>query len=392
MKQHILVSFVTLASALACSEAETSMHGVPNVKVLHKADDTVADSKSSSSPGPYASVPASSGPDAATFGSDSPEPELSAVLDPSNEIILEAALPSASLSPNSASTPNAAPAAEPDLSLTPAAEPGLPAAPALAAPVLAAITLEVKVSSPEVREGGKDIQAQALLSRAPESEVLWTLEGPAGLDLGTIDTQGKYTSPASITGPLTVQIVGTLANDSKVTGKTTISVIPVEQLFVGCRKGNLEFPISADVFQLPVNTAKLPSFSALTKSDRVCLDKFDIPNQSWELGFPGAASLQEWFALHSTSMLVISQPGSYSFKIISDDGANVYINGTKLIDNDGNHSAKAATGTIDLAAGKQSLVLDWYQGPRTYIALQLFWKTPGSSDYVIVPSSAFAAQ
>ena len=283
----------------------------------------------------------------------------------------------------------------------PLEKPGLPVAASSEVVAIAAkdqvvlkateLTLEVKLPSAEVREGKKPIQALAILSRTVDSAILWTLEGPAGKDLGSVDATGLYISPASITSKMTVTIVATLANDQTVFGKKSLDIIQNEQLFVGCKKGNVVFPITSDVYTLAAGTLQLPNFATLTKSDTVCLDKFDIPLQSWEAGFPGAPALQEWFALHSSAKISIPTAGIYSFQTLSDDGSILYIDSNEVVNNDGQHSATVRTGDVNLTAGKHALLLDWYQGPRVHIALQLKWKVPGSSEYVIVPASAFSA-
>ncbi|RYZ67899.1 MAG: hypothetical protein EOP09_10290, partial [Proteobacteria bacterium] len=81
--------------------------------------------------------------------------------------------------------------------------------------------------------------------------------------------------------------------------------------------------------------------------------------------------------------------GEYQFRLRSDDGSMLYINGTTVVDNNGLHQAEAREGSMTLTAGSHDFVLDYYQGPANRIALELFWLVPGSSDFLIVPSSAF---
>jgi hypothetical protein len=256
------------------------------------------------------------------------------------------------------------------------------------------LALEVKVSAPEVRAGQHPIQAEAVFtpSAPPNAKILWTLEGTPGVDLGTIDPNGRYLSPAKATSELMVTIVATFdSTPMALTAKKVIKVVPADQLFVGCQKANITFPITADVFKLPPATARLPDFSKLMRDDTVCLDKYDIPLQSWEVGFPGVPTLQEWFGLHSKAKIAVDQDGVYEFRVYSDDGAKVYIDGAILLDNDGIHAATAVEGSLSLTKGKHDIVLDYYQGPRTQVALQLYWKTPKAKEFLIVPASAFSA-
>ncbi|RZA19074.1 MAG: hypothetical protein EOP10_20085, partial [Proteobacteria bacterium] len=170
---------------------------------------------------------------------------------------------------------------------TPAPDAQVDAAPMSSVPVeiagVPAVEVEqslvVKLSAPEVRAGGKHIQAEAVLAVPSDSKIIWSIEGAANIDLGQIDSKGKYTSPAKAAEATKIYIVATLEADPSISGKKELQIIPEEQLFAGCKKGSLSFPISADVFQLPANTPKLPDFSKMTKSDVVCLDKFDIPTQ-----------------------------------------------------------------------------------------------------------------
>lgn len=342
MKHLSIISITLLAGTLACSNADgPAFQGRTQIKTTEKAQDALPEAA------PAAEAPA---------GDALPAP-------------LE------KLESPAAASPEVVAIAAEDQVLQKAVE----------------LTLEIKLPSAEIREGKKPIQALALLSRAVDSEILWTLEGPAGKNLGSIDAKGLYTSPASVTSKMTVTIAGTLANDQTVFGKKSLDIIQMEQLFVGCMKGNVVFPITSVVYKLAAGTPKLPNFATLTQSDTVCLDKFDIPLQGWEAGFPGAPALQEWFALHSSAKISIPTAGIYSFQTLSDDGSILYIDSKEVVNNDGQHSATVRTGDVTLTAGKHALLLDWYQGPRVHIALQLKWKVPGSTEYVIVPTSAFSA-
>ncbi|RZA20402.1 MAG: hypothetical protein EOP10_18255 [Proteobacteria bacterium] len=251
-------------------------------------------------------------------------------------------------------------------------------------------SLQVKLSAPDVRAGAKNIQAEAVLAVPSDSKIIWSIEGAANTDLGQIDDKGKYTSPVKAAAAIKIYIVATLESDPSISGKKELQIIPEEQLFAGCKKGNLSFPISADVFQLAPNTAKLPDFSKMTKSDVVCLDKFDIATQNWERGFPGASALQEWFGLHAAAKIIIPKSGVYEFRAFTDDGSILYIDGKTVINHDGTHSPTAKDGSAELSLGKHDLVLDYFQGPRTQVALQLYWKVPGSSQFVIVPTENFS--
>lgn len=72
--------------------------------------------------------------------------------------------------------------------------------------------------------------------------------------------------------------------------------------------------------------------------------------------------------------------------MIADDGANLYIDGKKIIDNDGRHSAKAEQNSIFLSEGKHDFRVNYFQGPRFNMALELRWKAPGDWFFSYIPT------
>lgn len=234
------------------------------------------------------------------------------------------------------------------------------------------------------------MQATAKLSgQTTPANVTWSVRSSGAQSAGSISETGLYTAPAT-GGGYDITISAALMDDPSITASITIKLIANEQIFVGCQQGSEFFPITADVYQLPVNTTKLPDFSTLgTRLTKVCMDQYNVAPRDWSTGFPGVTNLFEWFALHTTTNIVVPMDGSYSFKLNSDDGAKLYIDGKLVIDNDGQHAPTAKEATITLTAGQHALSIDYFQGPRYQIALELYWKAPGASSYVYVPKASF---
>lgn len=256
---------------------------------------------------------------------------------------------------------------------------------------LAPLTLDVVLPANEIK-AGKSIQAKAIPSRKTDSTVIWSVEeSQDGADVGSIDSNGLYTGPAAVNSEITVTITATLADDPSVKDSQQLKIIPASTLFVGCKRGNSVFPITAEVYSIPENSTKLPNYDQIAdrKQTTVCMDKYDVPTRDFTAGFPEIPNLFEWFSLHTKTKIVIPVAGNYKFRVFSDDGANLYIDGKKVVDNDGTHSPRERDGAVNLTAGEHELVLDYYQGPRTQIALQLYWATPANSNFVVVPTEAF---
>jgi len=138
-------------------------------------------------------------------------------------------------------------------------------------------------------------------------------------------------------------------------------------------------------------SCRLPDFSTMgDPQSTIVACKLDVPNHYFSEGFPGVDStLVEWFGIHFEATLIAPVSGAYYFKVTSDDGSNLYVDGTKVVDNDGVHAVSSVTGSIYLTAGNHDFVVDYFQGPRWYIALQLYWKKPGDSAYSLIPKDNF---
>lgn len=251
-------------------------------------------------------------------------------------------------------------------------------------------TLVITVPATTVRTGSGAIVAVAMLSgQTNAAAVTWKVTASNNQNAGTVLADGLYTPPAN-GGPYDVILSAALIDDAAITASVTLKLVPEDQIFVSCQQGSLAFPIKADVYQLPTNTSKLPDFNAIgPKLTTVCMDQYAVAARDWSTGFPGLPGLFEWFALRTTTQLIIPAQGSYSFQLNSDDGAKLSIDGILVIDNDGQHAPTAKTADINLAAGEHTLSIDYFQGPRYQIALELFWKLPGSASYAYVPKTSF---
>lgn len=128
----------------------------------------------------------------------------------------------------------------------------------------------------------------------------------------------------------------------------------------------------------------------------VYLNQLDVPTRAFDQGFTSGDGqllrtmsgdpLIEWFSLRMASNLVaptVSEEGDYQFAMHSDDGALLKIDENRdgnfevLVDDDTIHSPhlKCATRTVHLKAGDPlPMKLDYFQGPRVLITMQLLWR------------------
>jgi alpha-L-fucosidase len=68
----------------------------------------------------------------------------------------------------------------------------------------------------------------------------------------------------------------------------------------------------------------------------------------------------EGIGVRWTGILSVEHDALYRFRLNSDDGSRLSINGSLIIDNNGLHSAKAVEGTAALAAGHHAVTIEWF--------------------------------
>jgi hypothetical protein len=143
--------------------------------------------------------------------------------------------------------------------------------------------------------------------------------------------------------------------------------------------------LRGELYYLPETAANLPDFASLTSVGAVYAKVLDIPPRSFESGFPGVTDRFEWFAIRYTGTFNVETEGDYGFRLLSDDGSRLLIDGNLIIDNDGIHPPRSASGNVHLAPGRHQIEVDYFQGPRYEIALQLFWTPPGEEESISNP-------
>ncbi|RYZ85136.1 MAG: hypothetical protein EOP04_16585, partial [Proteobacteria bacterium] len=195
-----------------------------------------------------------------------------------------------------------------------------------------------------------------------------------------------------------LQIVATLIADNKISASEGLLVLKDKELFARCTKANVIFPILAKVYKLPDGSTLLPTdWESLTRVTTVCMENYNVPITPFTLGFPDVPGLTENFGMTTSTTIIIPTTGEYEFQLISDDGSKLWIDDMHVdkavINNDGAHDAEKVefhrTKKVTLSAGIHPLKIDYFQGPRFSIALMLFWKKPGETNFTIVPRTAF---
>lgn len=120
-------------------------------------------------------------------------------------------------------------------------------------------------------------------------------------------------------------------------------------------------------------------------------DQLNVPPTSFNDGFPGVTDRATWFAIDYTGTFSVPSTAVYRFKIKSDDGSRLYIDGEQIIDNDGMHGPKEKEGSVLLEAGAHTIRVKYFQGFPNLLCLQL-WMARGEDDFDFFDTESLSAE
>lgn len=98
------------------------------------------------------------------------------------------------------------------------------------------------------------------------------------------------------------------------------------------------------------------------------------------------ADVNDNFAFVWEGWITLPSSGSQEFRLLSDDGSRLIINGTTVINNDGTHGPQTISGTINLPAGTYPVSISYFDKTGGE-AMELYWFS--GQTYLLVPNSAF---
>ncbi len=152
---------------------------------------------------------------------------------------------------------------------------------------------------------------------------------------------------------------------------------PAPGLTTGCVEGQATIGrLLGRVYELPVDTRRMPDFAAMPPAGAICLDRLAISERRGPPGFPGVRGRYQWFGVDLQGAFIVQQPGAFHFRLTSDDGARLVIDGAVVIENDGYHTTRAREATVTLGPGPHRIEVPYWQGPGP-MALGLEVARPG---------------
>lgn len=133
------------------------------------------------------------------------------------------------------------------------------------------------------------------------------------------------------------------------------------------------------VYSIGAPLARVPDLlEGQTPNFNVKIAAIDLDGKKGSFG-----DLTDHFYTTVTGRLHIQASGSYKFRLTSDDGSILSLNGSVLLNHDGLHGATSLEGAIDLTRGYAALELRHFEngGDDT---LRLEWQQPGETQYSVV--------
>ena len=115
-------------------------------------------------------------------------------------------------------------------------------------------------------------------------------------------------------------------------------------------------------------------------------NEINVSPRHFKRGFPGIERRIEWFGIDYRGRFSVRATGYYTFRLVSDDGAVLFIDGASVLDNDGQHSPTSVKMSMPLSRGEHDFRLLYYQGPGESLALQLFVKAAQAPERLFGPN------
>ncbi|MEQ9306099.1 MAG: PA14 domain-containing protein, partial [Marinoscillum sp.] len=118
--------------------------------------------------------------------------------------------------------------------------------------------------------------------------------------------------------------------------------------------------------------SKLPDFEKLTAVKKGTLSNFNL----------NLRNRNEQFGFAFEGYIDIKTKGTYKFYTASDDGSALYINGQRIVNNDGLHGKKEQSGHITLTKGKHLIQVMYFEQSGDEI-LEVSYQGPGIAKTII---------
>ncbi len=212
---------------------------------------------------------------------------------------------------------------------------------------------------------------EVVINKSDGADIRYTTDGT-----GPDASSPQYTGPLSINQSCTVT-AAEFYHGKQVTGNATLQlnqVRPLHPILGAGGKPGLEVSDSAGNFKTVADVMNAPVLGTALEP-KVELDP------SW------GNNVKEYVGRIFNGDIIAPKTEIYRFRLTSDDGSALYIDGQLVVNNDGLHSSTAVDGTVGLMAGIHRFKLVYFNATGD-AALDLQWAI-GNGKLKEVPDSAY---
>lgn len=192
---------------------------------------------------------------------------------------------------------------------------------------------------------------------------------PAGLTIDSATGQIAWTPAASGEAPVTVRASNGIAPDATLSFTISVSSLRPADNPTSALAGGLHASHYAGSW------TALPDFASLTASGSSLVDQPVVPDT-------------DHVAYRFTGFIDIPADGLVTLSTISDEGSQLFIGDTLVVDNDGTHGAEERSGSIGLAAGQHQVTVTFFEVDGDQ-SLEVRWDGPGITGPETVPVTAW---
>ena len=105
-------------------------------------------------------------------------------------------------------------------------------------------------------------------------------------------------------------------------------------------------------------------------------------NFNWGSGSPNSGLLgNDIYSIKWDGQIMADSTGTYNFQTTSDDSSMLYIDGSTVVDNGGNHASRSKYGAIDLTAGLHDIELTYHEW-SVWANVVLSWQQNGNYEVI----------
>ncbi len=125
------------------------------------------------------------------------------------------------------------------------------------------------------------------------------------------------------------------------------------------------------VYHLPEGAGRSVDLEQLAPVSHHETQAIEVYRRHSSCGFPGVKDRSSWFAVRYDGLFTVAEQGIYKMRLTSPDGARVWIDGDRILDNDGASEVAQAETYRHFVQGRHTITVAFVQGAPDTTALVL---------------------